>query len=374
MSVVQVIPVEGRRGRAFHQVPAQVYGAAGLPWTPPLVSEERRLFDRSRNPSLEGTEYARWVALRGARPVGRVAAFAPRSPDDVGYFGVFECIDDEPTACALLSAAESWLASLGRRRCLGPLVINPRDQIGLLTDGFDRPATLLTPYNPPYYAGLLERAGYRVAVRLRAYAWEPAMPDPRGMLALDARLRAASPIHIRPIDANRLEAEALAIADVINRSFGATWRWTPITRAEAVRLATDLRPIIDPRLCLVAEDARGACGVALTVPDANWLLRRIGGRLWPLGWLTAARLRRRIPWARFMALAVLPGRRASGTALRLLVATHRALVAGGFEYAEGSQVFDDNALMRRLLERMGCAVVKRYAVFERDLTVGVTGC
>ncbi len=94
MSVVQVIPVEGRRGRAFHQVPAEVYGAAGLPWTPPLVSEERRLFDRSRNPSLEGTEYARWVALCGARPVGRVAAFAPRSPDDVGYFGVFECIDD----------------------------------------------------------------------------------------------------------------------------------------------------------------------------------------------------------------------------------------------------------------------------------------
>jgi hypothetical protein len=30
--------------------------------------------------------------------------------------------------------------------------------------------------------------------------------------------------------------------------------------------------------------------------------------------------------------------------------------------------------MRRLLERMGCAVVKRYAVYERDLGRGTHAC
>jgi len=378
MSVVQAVPVEGRRKetRAFHAVPALLYRNTWPAWTPLPPGEEARLFDRARNPSLAETEHARWVALRDGRPVGRVAAFAPRLPEDVGYFGTFECIDDQPAARALLEAAETWLLARGRRTCIGPLLVNPRDQIGLLTDGFDRPAALLTPYNPPYYERLLEAAGFAVAVRLRGYAWVPDMMDLRGMQELDRRLTGRGSITIRTIDPRRLAAEALVIADLINRSFGATWRWCPITRAEALQLAVDLRPILDPGLCLVAEDASGPCGVALTVPDANWLLRRIGedGRLWPFGWLKALWLRHRIPWARFMALAVLPGKRATGTVIRLVLATHRALLARGFQYAELSQVFDDNVMMRRLLDRMGCAVVKRYAVYERSLGRGSDAC
>ena len=372
MSAVQAVPVEGRREetRAFHGVPALLYRKTWPAWTPLPAGEEVRLFDRARNPALAETEHARWVALRDGQPVGRVASFAPRAPADVGYFGTFECIDDQPTARALLEAVESWLVARGRRTCIGPLLVNPRDQIGLLTQGFDRPAALLTPYNPPYYARLLEAAGFEVAARLRGYAWVPDMMDLRGMQELDRRLTGRGSITIRTIDPRRLEAEALVVAGLINQSFRATWRWCPITRAEALQLAVDLRPILEPGLCLVAEDPRGPCGVALTVPDANWLLRRIGGRLWPIGWLKALWLRHRIPWARFMALAVLPGKRATGTVIRLMLATHRALVAGGFQYAELSQVFDENVMMRRLLERMGCAVVKRYAVYERDLGRG----
>ena len=375
MSDVEIVQVEGQShgARLFQRVPALIYDRAWPAWTPTLAGDERRLFDRSKNPSLAETDAARWVVCRAQRPVGRVAAFAPRTPSDAGYFGLFECIDDAAVAAVLLRAVESWLADRGRTRSIGPLLINPRDQIGLLTEGFERPASLLTPYNPPYYAALLEHAGYGVAVRLRAYAWKPVLPGGPATEELDRRLTSRSYLKIRTIDKRRLEAEALVLADVINRSFADTWRWTPITRAETERMAEDLAPIVDPTLCLVAEDASGPCGVALTLPDANWLVRRMGGSLWPFGWATALRLRRRIPWARFMALAVLPGRRATGTAVRLMVATHRALLTRGFEYAELSQVFEDNLLMRRMLEHLGCVVVKRYAVYERSLTGGVGG-
>src|SRR5207244_9389435 len=102
---------------------------------------------RARDPSVAETEHARWVALRDARPVGRVAAFAPRAPADVGYFGTFECIDDQPAARALLEAAETWLLARGRRTCIGPLLVNQRAQIGLLIYSVDRLALILTPFN-----------------------------------------------------------------------------------------------------------------------------------------------------------------------------------------------------------------------------------
>jgi GNAT superfamily N-acetyltransferase len=363
---IHVVPVERRGGSAFHSVRREVYSGTELPWTPALYADEAARFSIRSNPSLVGTEHARWIAVAGRRPVGRIAAFAPSLPQTEGYFGFFESVDDPIVATALLRAAEAWLEQHGKTRIYGPIAINPRDEIGLLIDGFDSPGALLTPYNPPYYARLLESAGYQPKVHLRAYAWRPDMADVRGILPLGERLTRRAAIRIRTLDPGALEEEAVLVSRLMNQAFAHVWGYVPVTEAEAHTLARQLRPILDPNLCFVAEQRGRPCGVALTVPDANWLIRRIGGRLWPLGWLHALRLRRRIPCARIMALAALPGARHAGTAVSLLVATHRALKRGGYSYAEGSQVFDDNHLMRRLLERMGCPVVKRYAVFERD--------
>ena len=366
MTSIEILSVDRRVAAAFHAVPRDVYGKVWRAWTPALPRDEAARFSPRRNPSLVGTEFARWIARLDGRAVGRIAAFAPPAPRDVGYFGFFESPDHPAVAAALLSAAERWLALRGRARILGPIAANQRDEIGLLIDGFDRPAALLTPYNPPYYARLLERAGYRPAVHLRAYAWTPDMADPRGMVALGERLAARGAVRLRTLDPGDLESEALLVARLLNCAFRHMWGYVPVSDAEARNLARQLRPVFDPRLCFVAEHAGEPCGAALTVPDANWLIRRIDGRLWPFGWLQALRLRHRIPRARFMALAVLPGARSAGTAILLMLATHRALGRAGYRYAELSQVFDDNHLMRRLLERMGCPVVKRYAVFQRN--------
>ena len=367
MSLV-LLPVDAGRAALFESVPARLHRSDPW-WTPVLPGDERRRFDPRANPSLAGTALARWVAMDGKTPVGRVAAFAPREPADAGYFGFFESPDDAAIAGALLDRAAGWLAERGRSRMLGPIAVLPRDEIGLVVDGFDRPGTVLTPCHPPYYRGLLEAHGFRPAVRLRSYAWTPAVSDPGGVIGLDNRISTRGRLRVRPLDAARLESEAQLAAQMINTAFRGVWGFTPISPAEAAAEARDLRVILDPALCFFAQDADGPVGVALTVPDANWLLRRMGGRLLPFGWIRLLRWRRRIPWARFMALAVLPGGRAGGAALRLVLETHYALVRRGYTYAELAQVFDDNWSVRRVIERLGCPVARRFAVYERGATL-----
>ena len=193
------------------------------------------------------------------------------------------------------------------------------------------------------------------------------MVDTRGMIALGTQITARGDLTLRPLDPDRLADEAALVARLLNQAFQHVWGYVPMSEPEALAIAKNLAPILDASLCLIAMRRGEPCGVALTVPDANWLFRRIGGRWWPTGWLVALLWRHRIPSARFMALGVLPGRRAAGTAVQLMLATHRALIAGGYRSAELSQVFDENQPMRRLLERMGCQVIKRYAVYERAL-------
>jgi len=108
------------RGRDFESLPWHVRSAGSAAWTPPLPGDERRRFDPRHNPALEGTTFARWVAWRGGDAVGRIAAFAPDAPADVGYFGFFESVDAPDVATALLRAAERWLAERGARACTGP--------------------------------------------------------------------------------------------------------------------------------------------------------------------------------------------------------------------------------------------------------------
>jgi len=359
------------RGRDFESLPWHVRSAGSAAWTPPLPGDERRRFDPRHNPALEGTTFARWVAWRGGDAVGRIAAFAPDAPADVGYFGFFESVDAPDVATALLRAAERWLAERGRARVYGPIAINPRDEIGLLVEGFERPATLLTPWNPPHHVRLLEGAGYGQAITLRSYMWTRDAVDHRGVLELAERSAARSGVRLRTIDVRALPRETRLVADLVNRSFGHVWGFVPISPGEADHLAHQLRPILDPSTVLIAEDEeRGPCGVALSLPDPNWLVRRIGGRLWPLGWLQALRLRRRIPWLRLMAVAVLPDRRASGTVAQLIRALHLAWLRGGYEYCEMGQVFDDNVAMRRVMDRIRFPVVRRFAVYSRDLGGG----
>lgn len=363
----RVVPVDDASGaRRFRAAAASVY-RTDPNWTPPLPGEESDTFNPRRNPCLEGVESQRWVLLDRDTPVGRIAAFAPAHRDGVGYFGLFESPDDANAARALLNAAEAWLVARGRRECYGPITVTPRDRIGLLTEGFDRPAVLFTPYNPPYYSALLQTAGWVPRIFLRAYGWDPDYFDALRLRPLAEYASAGSPIRIRPLRIDRLKEETALIAGLINETLAEAWHFDPISEREAAEMARLLRPILDPSLALVAEDDVGPCGVALAVPDVNWLWRRAGGRLWPLGWARLLRWRVHIPQLRLMALGLTHRVRRTGLAARLIDQLHRAGLARGYARAELSQVYEENLGMGRILDRMRFPVVRRYAVFARSL-------
>ncbi len=363
----RVVAVTDRREAAWFRAAALAVYRNDPNWTPPLPGEEEEAFEPQRSLGLADARARRWVLLANGLPVGRVAAFLPARHPGVGYFGFFECPDDPSTARQLLRSAEQWMVLQGCQECYGPIAGSPRDRIGLLIEGFDRPALLFTPYNPPWYRRLLEEAGYAPLIFLRAYGWTPEYRDRLGVIEGTRRADRDAAIRIRPIRPERLAEETQVIAALINETMAGAWHYDPIDEREATQMARLLRPVLDPRLAFVAEDGSGPCAVALAVPDVNWVWRKAGGRLWPTGWVSLLRWRRRIPAVRMMALGVSRRVRGSSVALRLIGQLHAAGVAAGYAVGELTQVFDDNHAMRRILERMGFPVVRRYAVFHRSI-------
>src|SRR5881227_1685448 len=172
---VEIRPVQSSKDLTrFIKLPFRLY--KGQPnWVPPLVYERKKHLDRKRNPFFEHAEAEYFLAWRDGTPVGRITAHVDRrfnefQDNEWGLFGFFEAEDDPEVAAALIGAAESWLRERGRDRMVGPMDFTTNHECGLLVEGHDRTPIILTPWQHPYYQGLLEGAGLTKA--MDAFMWE----------------------------------------------------------------------------------------------------------------------------------------------------------------------------------------------------------
>jgi hypothetical protein len=171
LSQVSVRPARSRRDlKSFIDLPYQLFAGVRLgSATPP-----RHRDDVLRRRTLLQHAERYFLAERNGRIVGRIAAIENRlhnetHGDRVGFFGWFDCVDDQDVANALFATVESWLRERKLHVMRGPASFSTNDQCGLLVDGFGTRPTLLMPHNPPYYVTLTERAGFTKAKDLFVY-------------------------------------------------------------------------------------------------------------------------------------------------------------------------------------------------------------
>ena len=130
--------------REFVRFPLRIY-TCDSPWVPPVWREEMKRLDSACGPFFGHSDAALFLARDAAgEPVGRIAAIRFNRHlelygDGVGFFGFFECVDDESVAGRLFAAAVEWLRGQGLKRMRGPASFTINEEIGLLIENFDEP-------------------------------------------------------------------------------------------------------------------------------------------------------------------------------------------------------------------------------------------
>jgi GNAT superfamily N-acetyltransferase len=371
---IDVRPVAGRADlERFLRLPWHIY-ASDPHWVPPLLSDMRKVLDPARHPFHDHAEVGTFIAWRGTRPLGRIAAIVNRvhnefHGDTVGFFGLFESIDDQGVADALLRTAEAWLRDRGMTAVQGPMNLSTNEEVcspGVLIDGFHRPPVIMMAHTPAYYATLLERSGYEKAKDLFSYWIEVPEPPPRLRRAYD-RMLSAGDVKVRSLDMRRFDEDVETIQRVYNTAWERNWGFTPMTAAEITFLAKQLKPVVRPDICAIAEVDGEAVGFVLALPNYNSALRHVNGRLFPIGIFKLLWHRRRIDTVRTLTLGVTPAFRGRG--LNALLITHINLAAARANLwrSECSWILEDNWEMRRILEKNGAVADKTYRVYQKPL-------
>jgi len=372
MTQVFVTPASsGRDMSAFIRFPIRHYGQDPL-FVPHLLYERKKFFSPS-NPIFQFTEVVYFLARDEKDNVlGRVTAHINErhnrhSGEKTGFFGFFECIEDQAAASALMTAAEETLRARGMKTIRGPFNFSTNEECGFLVQGFDRPPSLMMPYTKTYYPDLMSRLGYHKAKDLLAYEYEHQGSIPDYLVTLSRRIRKRKQIVIRPIRMDRFVEDVETIFRIYNAAWSRNWGFVPVTEGEFRATARDLRPIVDPSIVLIAEKEGLPVAFSVTLPDYNVLLKKMKGRLFPFGFLHLLFCRKSITRVRTLLLGVVAEYRLSGIDVLLIHDTFEKGLPKGYRAGEMSWILEDNVLMRRAIERMGAAVGKVYRIYEKAL-------
>jgi GNAT superfamily N-acetyltransferase len=355
----------------FVRLPWQIY--ANYPhWVPPLLMDRRKSIDKKRNPFYQHSDAEFFLAKRNGEPVGRIGAIINRNhniehKENIGFFGFFECINDQNVSNALFDTAKSWLKSRGVTSIRGPANPSVNDEYGLLVEGFDHSPVIMMPYNPPYYPELIERAGLKKVKDLYAYHLRQENVVSERLQKVVARVTRSEGLTFRCVDMKNFWDEIKIVKGVYNKAWQYNWGAVPMTDAEFDALAHDLKPVIDPDLLLIAEYKGEIIGFALSVPDLNMALKyNRGGRLLP-GIIRFLLHKKKINWVRIVVLGVVREHQKTGAASVLFYETARRGIAKGYSDGEAGWVLEDNLMMNRAAEFLNADRYKTYRLYQADL-------
>jgi hypothetical protein len=372
---VEVRPVRSRGDRReFVELPFRLH-ATGTPWVPPLRIERRLFLSPRFNVFFTHGQAELFLARRAGRVVGRISAQIDRNfnafhHNSWGMFGFLELEEDPEAMRALLDAASAWLRLRGRDAMVGPMDFTMNDESGVMIEGFEREPLVRQPWHPPYYQRLCEEAALDKAIDL--LMWEIRISDREKILPIIRRLAAElEPKHgirIRKMSRRRLRRELDAFGEIYNEAWSSNWGFVPYAKEDLDAYAQELHLVYDRDWFMVAENEGGeTVGVAITIPDINEVLKRMGGRVLPLGWWHYLRRRRIADRCRIGFLGVKAAYQHTGVAAGLYMEHFEMSAVTRIKWGEAGWVLETNKGLNRGMEALGARICRKYRMYRRTL-------
>jgi len=342
-------------------------------WVPPLIFDQLQFFTPGKNPYFSHSKARLFMAFRGEEPVGRISAHENNQhsqvhKDGAGFFGFFECINDQTVANALFDAASSWLRERGLKTMRGPLSFSMNDEVGLLIDAFGEPPFIRMTYNPPYYAGLIEGYGLQKIQDLYAYAMFESEEFPKKLRDIAGFVLEDPKLVVRTMDVRDFKSEIRRIKKIYTEAWSENWGAVPLTEEEFDRIVGEFKLIFDRDLSFIAEYDGEPAGLSLVLPDMNQALKKAGGRLFPLGLLKILWHKQKISSWRMPVMGVLKEHRMRGIEAVFCCRTYDAAKKNrAYRKCELSWVLESNTAANAVLKKMGARRSKAYRIYEKQL-------
>ncbi len=349
-----------REIKEFIKFPFELYKNDPF-YSPELIKDQKEHFSPA-NPFFKNAAVRFFLARKGGKTVGRVTSIINQQHirfhnEKAGFFGFFESHNDPDIANILLDTVSKDLMEAGMTVMRGPMDFSTNEQCGFLMEGFQ--------YNPPYYSSLMQQCGMTKAKDLLAFIVDIPEKLPEKVLRV-ARLAERRGIKIRQIEKKRFSEELHAFKEVYNDAWNTNWGFIPLTDDDLEYLGKRLKPIAPPEMTLIAEKDGEPVGFLGLLPDFNFLLRKMKGRLTAISILKALYYQRTITDLRLLLLGVKSEYRHRGVDALMFKEAFKA-ARKRHKRVEMSWILEDNEPVIRIIEMFGSNLYKKYRIYEKTI-------
>ena len=350
-----IVPVKGKRMlRQFIQFPLDLYKDCDK-WVPAFEDDEYKSLGPD-NPSLAFCERELYLALRGEKVVGRVAAIINHNANkkwggEVVRFGWIDFIEDFDVAKALVDQVADWGKARGCTRIKGPLGFTDMDREGLLVEGFENESPFTVIYNYPYYGEYLERLGFT-----KDADWTQRFIDFSG--PLPAMFQYASLVEkryglriYRADSLRKMSRRGREMFHVLNDAFAGLYEYSQLSEEQIDGYVKQYVPVLHKDMvALVVNEEDKLVAFTVTMPHISAGVRKAKGRIFPFGWLHI------LPWlnprknhmAEGLLIGVLPEYQAKGAALLMFKYLHENFIRLGIKRMLLNPQLEDNHKVQTL--------------------------
>jgi ribosomal protein S18 acetylase RimI-like enzyme len=342
-------------------------------WLPPIYLDEWELFDKKKNKSFKYADAILLVASRDGKPVGRIMGIVNIRYNEInnekhGRFCFMDCYNDKEVFHTLLTKVEDWAREKGMTSIVGPLGFSDKDPQGFQIEGFEYPLFMTAPNNSKYMPELLESEGYEKKIDLVNYLGKIPEQLPPVYDRVLARLENSNEYKIIEFKSKKeIKPFIIDVLELMNETFAEIYGFVPLTDKEKTDFAARYLPILDPNFVKVIEADGKLVGFAIGMPDLSKGIRDAKGRLFPFGLFKILRDSKRSKKLLMMLGGVKKEYRGKGLDVLMGVKILQSGINHKMESLDSHLVLENNTRMRGEYERVGCKVVKKFRIYQKEL-------
>ncbi len=359
--------------KAFVKFPFDLYKDTPS-WTPPIISQELKTFDKNDNPVFKDAEARLFLAYKSHKIVGRVAAIVnwlEVKNQDLRKmrFGWFDFIDDLEVSQALFDKVEAIGSAHQLEFAEGPVGFSNLDKVGVIDEGFDALTPMITWYNHPYYKKHYEAAGYAFEKKYieNRFPFKNVKPE----FFMKAQELIKRRYKLRALKFSKTE-EVMPYADkmfdLFNQSYASLSSFVEITDIQKAYFKKKFISFINPEyIKFVVDETDSLVAFAIVMPAYAKALQKINGRLFPFGFTQILKAKKQSKDVIFYLIGVHPDYQNKGVHAVIFNEYYNTFKEKDIQMCYRTPELEDNVAIHQIWKHFDPEIYRKRSTYKKNL-------
>ncbi|GGE94403.1 hypothetical protein SAMN05443634_101201 [Chishuiella changwenlii] len=343
-------------------------------WVPPIKKDERKSFNPN-NEIFKTVEAKFFLAYKGSEVVGRVVAIVNWTEiEELNKskirFGWLVFKDDINILKALLTTVENIGKVHKVNYIEGPMGFSNMDKAGMLTEGFDKIATLIGTYNHSYYPEYIQQLGYQPMAEWLEYAIElKNLESVNQMDKLCELIRKRYSIDTYHFSSTKeMLPYVNEMFDLLNLTYADLQSFVPIEKEQVEHYKKKYLKFIHPDFVSCVKDKEGKMiAFAITMPSFSKAFQKSKGELFPFGWWYFIQEQKKNTHVEFYLIGIDPAYQNKGVHALIFKQLYDRFIKRGIKTLETNPILNENSKAQLIWKNFDPVIHKRRKTFYKEL-------